>query len=337
MHVRTSLPQMIEGNIIINPLTKFLFGTYPREAGNPNRLTDQPIYNDHQLKRFIDQNSGNRPCFITVYRFMSIMSEVDKLFFDFDGDCLDDFIVFYETLKEHDYPVVPVITGKKGFHAYVILKCKTYHFPEVKVLLQESAHFLLRLTYDKIPSTVDTSVIADTRRLCRLPDTLREDGKNYCTYLPSYFNELSPSEIFDYIKICMRSHVALKGKLRTLYDFPIILGEFVTEESISLKESFAPGPGTNGHSILKNILRPCLFRHLTEYKEPLHKARVAATTDLLQFYDEHTILQWYSQLGWQDFKSETTIYQINKCKRYHPYSCKKLRDPPRIPRRCCID
>ena len=264
------------------------------------------------------------------------MSEIDKLFFDFDGDCLDDFIVFYETLTDHDYPVIPIITGKKGFHIYIVLKRKIYHFPEVKTLLQEAALYLLKLIYDKIPITVDTSVIGDTRRLTRLPETLREDGKNYCSYLPSYFNELSPSEIYEYIKKLVKPRVKLKGKLRTLYDFPIILDKLVVEEKGS-DLSPPSGGNKNGHTILKNILRPCLYRHLTEYNEPLHKARVAATTDLLQFYDEYTILQWYSQLGWKDFDTEYTIYQIRKCKLYHPYSCKKLREPPIVPRRCCID
>ncbi|GAG36609.1 unnamed protein product, partial [marine sediment metagenome] len=233
-------------------------------------------------------------------------------------------------------PVVPIITGKKGFHAYIILRRKNYHFPEVKTLLHKAAHYLLKLTYDKIPSTVDTSVIADTRRLCRLPDTLREDGKNYCSYLPSYFNELTSNEIFNYIKKSVRPHVALTGKLRTLYEFPIILGDYI-EEDDRLQANITT-ISNDSNSILKNILRPCLFRHLSQdEKRGRHKARLAATIDLLQFYDEFTILQWYSQLGWSDFDTKKTLKQIRSCIKYLSYSCKKLREPPKIPRRCCID
>ncbi|GAG16817.1 unnamed protein product, partial [marine sediment metagenome] len=38
LQFRISLLLVTEVDNIINPLTKFLFGSYPREAGNPNRI-----------------------------------------------------------------------------------------------------------------------------------------------------------------------------------------------------------------------------------------------------------------------------------------------------------
>jgi len=86
---------------------------------------------------------------------------------------------------------------------------------------------------------------------------------------------------------------------------------------------------------LKNVLRPCLYRHIIR-SEPPHQVRVATTVDLLSFFTESEILKMYSSLGWIDWDPKQTAYQIGTCKSLRSYSCKTLRQKG-VPRECCVD
>ena len=135
----------------------------PREIGSWRSMG----YKLRALSNHIKQNSGKNPCFTSLYRIFVVkdfVSEIDKIFFDFDGE-FEDFVKFYKVVKSSNFPIIPVITGKKGYHAYIILKTKHYAFPESKLLLTNAAHYLLNLVFKKVPKSVDRHIIGIRHRI----------------------------------------------------------------------------------------------------------------------------------------------------------------------------
>jgi len=313
--------------MILDRTTYLLFHPFFREVGNPTRSF---VRNEWEFIRFVDKYNGITDVFVSVYPANGI---IDKIFFDIDNTNLRIVRKFYNYLVENDYTVIPVVSGRKGFHFYVLLKPKLYDEEGREKLTNATYSIILDSgLYSKergegnewyIPKC-DTRIIGDIRRLTRVPNTLRPHG-SYCTYLPPDFVNMTAKEISGHMKSSHTYDYEIR-KLPTLDDFEKVSVELFRPSIYS--ESFpSPSCSSNVGRYLKPILRPCLFKKLFTFN-PSHDVRVAATIDLLDMgFSENQIFKFYSQIGWEDWDESITQYQISNIKnrRYRYYSCKKLR------------
>jgi len=301
---------------MIDALTIQLFGLFPREVANPQRV---PCYSLEQFKYFLSYNEGLHDCYTSVYPFSG---EVDKIFYDFDGHArgLEDARRVYSWLIENHFTAVPIASGKKGIHLYVLLMPHMYETP--KELLTNASYYILQQVFgnDYLKSTADPHVIGDIRRITRIPNTRRPpDNTMWCVPLPQ---EFVASSWIDIINWCKMPHEFPRctPSRKTLFDFPKVELPYMLLEA-DLPKFDMP---KNVNYLLENMLSPCLYRGIM-VSNPPHAIRVAATSELLMFLKPHQIADVYSKLGWVDYDFETTLSQIESCKKYRTFSCKKLR------------
>jgi len=347
----------------LDKTTEALFFPFIREVANPIR---KPIRKKEQFIAFVENNNGIKDCYCDVYEF-PFRGVIDKLYFDVDGvnngfeEALPYAKKFYKFLVEKEnLPVIPVASGKKGFNFHVLLMPDKYENAK-DLLYRVQYSLIIKVFGDVTPVLVtdkngkehptmrnkdgliflDPKVIGDVRRFCRIPGTLRPpENVNYCTYLPPKdFLDMDAEDIAIHMKKHHTYEYDFTGReFKRLKDFYIFedlekrLGNLPNERNANTTRFTIP---SKPNKFLKNVLRPCLYRHITSVN-PDNDARVAATIDLLNFFSEEEIFQIYSKLGWQDFDPEKTRYYIKKCKNYRPYSCKKLRQLG-LPRQCCVE
>ena len=334
--------------------TLSLFGRFPREVANPNRWLVNSI---PEMRRFIDYNNGITDIYVSLYSSNYV---IDKIYFDFDygPSVLDDTKKVYKWLMDKDYSVIPVVSGKKGYHLYAITKPKIYGV-QAKLLLTKATYSIIKSVFGSFRQEVhikpdgkqvrvlrnseriigpDPTCIGDVRRITRVPNTLRPpENLNYCTYLPpDDFLKMTEADVIDHMK---EKH---SYTYKIDYSFAPLLTDFEFDldkkieakqwESIGCSSTIAT---SNPNLFLEQIIRPCLYRHIISI-HPSHDVRVATTIDLLNFgYSPEEILDLYSTLGWEDFEEGLCLSQIKSCKKYEPYSCSKLRKYG-IPEVCCV-
>jgi len=323
-----------ENRMKLDATTQMLFSPFEdREVANPSR---RHVRNIDDFIRFIEQNNGVADCFSSVY---PADGTIDKIFFDIDSKgvagSVEDARKLYSHLLMKDLNVIPIISGKKGFHFYVLLKPKRYK--EAKTLLTKAAYSILYEVFGsdngKINvGTVDPHIIGDIRRISRVPNTLRPpENLTWCTYLPEDWVKMSTAELVEQMKSPHTYDYILDGETPTLHDFPEPPIEITEWNPVESTTAIHP---MKGNIFLKNLLRPCLYRHMM-MNEPRHDVRVASTIDLLGFFTPQEIFEIYEVLGWKDWDPKLTWSQIESCKGFKPYGCKRLRNLG-IPEVCCI-
>jgi hypothetical protein len=178
---------------VIDITTRLLFGEFPREVGTPVRQT---IYSEKQFEDFIARHNGKSDCFVSVY---PNNLKITEIFFDFDGaGALGDAKQLYTFLTERGYPVIPVASGKKGYHLHVLVKGNGGDKEQLRLV----AWSIIYTAFGEKRPTVDEKVVGDLRRLCRIPNTLRPpENLNYCTYLPpNVFVKMTERDVAEHIK-----------------------------------------------------------------------------------------------------------------------------------------
>jgi hypothetical protein len=308
-----------------------LFSSFPRYVGNPHQKI---VYDLYEFSNFIVENDGVHDCFTCVY---DIQRNIDKIFYDLDGsESLKDAKVMYKYLTEKGYNVIPIASGSKGIHLYPLLKPKIYGDQAKDLLYKASISIVKNAFKGDCGKSVDAHVLGDVKRLCRIPNTMRPPkNRNWCTYLPEWFIDMNDEEFAKWIKEPHNINYEIKGKLPTLFDLideklDDLTLRNLSDDSLSIKIG-------NGSNYLKNILRPCLYKHIVSV-HPHHEIRVACTIDLLEIgLGEEGILSAYGTLGWEDWNEDYTKYQIKQINSmgYKKYSCKKLRMLG-VPEICCV-
>jgi len=320
----------------LDTTTQMLFSPFDREVANPKRWR---IHNKGDFIKFIDQNNGVADCYSSIY---PSDSTIDKVYFDLDSPdgvvgSVGEARKLYVWLLAEGFNVVPIITGKKGFHFYLLLKPKQYD--DAKKLLTSATLSILSRCFGYsengvIKTTmVDPHVIGDIRRISRVPNTLRPpENLTWCTFLPDDWVKMSTAELVSHMKSPVTYNYDLDGVFPTLEDFPDPPAEIIKWKTFEGAESARP---IKDNRFLKNLLRPCLYRHMMS-DHPGHAVRVASTVDLLQFFEPTKVLEMYRVLGWTDWDPDETLKQIHSCRHLKPYGCKKLRQLG-IPRLCCVE
>lgn len=316
----------------LDPTTYTLFSPFFREVSK-KRLV---VRNIKEFIRYVEKANGKEDVFTSVY---SLDFTIDKIFLDFDGaTAIEDAKKVYKYLIDRDFSVIPVASGIKGVHLYILLKPARYE-PEVgrKLLFNATYSLLCKIfhTTDFSDLSIDTHLVGNIRALCRVPNTLRPPyNRSYCTYLP-------PEEFLDFTW----EDLILHTKRIHLYDYEItrlysledlsdsVEIEYKVPEDIN-RDVLKLNP-KNPKELLRRVLRPCLYNKIVQ-KDPPHEVRVATTVDLFHAgFSADTIFKIYEKLGWEDWNPQITAYQIEHCRYLHPYSCKRLRSLG-IPEVCCI-
>ena len=320
----------------LDTITQMLFSPFDREVANPKRWK---IDSKGEFTRFIENNSGRSDCYTSIYATDGI---VDKIYFDIDDPkgvvgCRDEAERLYSWLVMEGYNVIPVLSGKKGFNFYLLLKPMNYE--NSKELLTKATCSILCEAFGYDTETgeiktenVDTHPIGDIRRISRIPNTLRPpENLTWCTFLPEDWVKMSTAELVSHMKSPRTYDYDLDGVFPTLESFDDPPANIMKRKII---ESVEPARPMKGNIFLKNLLRPCLYRHMMS-DHPGHAVRVATTVDLLGFFEPRKILEMYRALNWSDWDPELTMEQIHSCRNLKPYGCKKLRQLG-IPEACCI-
>lgn len=335
--------------------TKILFGRLPRDVATPKRWM---VHTEKDLKNFVVNNNGIEDCFTSVYPANYL---IDKIFNDFDWGkfVLDDAKKYYKWCLDNDYQAIPIVSGKKGYHIYFITHPKLYA-KKTKLLLTKATFSIMKEVFGNFKQETtyiegkevrilrteerviapDPAVIGDTRRLTRIPNTLRPpENLNYCTYLPPRdFLDMTEEDVVKHMKRTHSYDYEIKfRKAPYLDDF-----EYDFEEEPDYRSWNPLGLGEkqiivgNPSSFLKRQLRPCLYKRIIGI-HPNHMTRVASTVDLLiQGFTTEEILSVFSTLGWEDFSEQTCFEQIESCKKYQrPFSCSKLRSYGLVTT-CCV-
>lgn len=338
---------------MMDQTTLTLFGRLPREVASPTRWL---INNTKDMYKFISFNDGIMDLYTSVYPSNYV---IDKIFFDFDyGDVLEDAKKTYVWMLDQGYDVIPIVSGNgERIHLYMITKPKIYG-PQAKILLTKATYSIIKSVFGPFRQELhnlksgkqvqvlrnkdriigpDPMVCGDIRRITRIPNTLRPpQNLNYCTYLPpDKFLDMTGTDVIRHMKQKHSYNYTIRfNKAPLLTDFEYDFQDepdFKDWKPVTRKKITTSNPCL----FLEQILRPCLYRHITSI-HPSHEARVSATIDLLELdYDPEEILDLYSTLGWEDFQPDLCLKQIKSCMKYTPYSCTKLRHF-NIPEVCCV-
>ncbi|MEE9215646.1 MAG: hypothetical protein V3U54_12900 [Thermodesulfobacteriota bacterium] len=285
--------------------------TSPRDVGIPQRRV---VKSRQELNLFFESNLGMHNLLIGVF---GNNKTIDKVFFDLDlGRSFLLAKYLYTTWIDYGFCVIPVASGKKGYHLYVRFK-KTVidDEQERKKTLERAALGLINLVLKKLPKEVDTSVIGDIRQMTRIPASSRPPKNvKYCTYLPPDFHKLNESQIkgllnkpkyYDY-ENCTLPDFEEFDHIEPEKVFPdrpkkIYRGQ-ISDNFEDEGEVVVPVPVG---LLLGQYIRPCILNHIVRWN-PRHMVRVAAALELFASFGLEQIVSLFRKIGWFDWDEDIT-------------------------------
>lgn len=154
------------------------------------------------FETYIKEASGREDVYAGVF---DTSRTIDKVTIDFDkAGAIDDarkVYVYWSIQKK--WPIVPVVSGRKGAHLHILSKPIRVQNP--KEVLTDITYTILRGALgikkwdDK--NSVDHTIVGNPSALIRIPNTLRfEENNSYCSYLPPDWYLKSEYEILKYTK-----------------------------------------------------------------------------------------------------------------------------------------
>jgi len=226
--------------------TKLLYPNFPRQISMPYRKT----VDKDQFYSMINLYNGKKRIFSSIYNYTGnyeydrIALQVDKIFFDFDGDeAQKNTILFVEKILEKNYKFSVFFSGG-GFHVYVFTDCKKLYNPKYAI-----AKFQMQY------KGIDKTIVGDVARVATIPNTYNTKRKRFC--IPITIEELYGN--IDHIHIKARQqrfYASLYGSMNVSlvgYDTTEVVDDRPFEEPV----------------IVENIkdLPPCLNHILSLQKK----------------------------------------------------------------------
>jgi hypothetical protein len=284
------------------------------------------VYNLRQFTEWIESHNGTTDIFTSVYPLSHV---IDRILFDLDirdnktTTVLSDAKKLFLWCRNEGFPVIPVITGRKGIQLHVLSKPIVSDNP--KQLLTTISWFIMQNALGVKRwgdvSSVDTHLVGNIAALCRVPNTLRPpENTTYCSYLPENFPYLSDAEIYHYSKYPHSIAYDMR-RTKSLLELKIdeiepVRNEFIAPKTKTQVTSLLDPK--DAKEFLRRLLSPYRFEQITQ-PNPTHKARIVTTIELLDCgLLPEEILNIYSKLGWHDFNHNISASYINDiAKRYY--------------------
>jgi len=259
--------------------------------------------------------------------------EINKVVFDIDNKSLGASLVELKDLcsflRKEGLPYIPVYTGGKGFHVYVIFKPFRSNKETVRLAYKNFYEYVVDsvglTSYDKnfIRSTIHTIRIPLSRRIIHTPvrDIIR-----FCTYLPSDVERLTVEDVFSesFRPACRTYDILNLPDIRPYLGYQPAYNESITNpfEVSKLPVSFR---------VLSKVVRPCVLCNVKRSDAP-HEIRTAFAAELAWLgFDENSIVKYCSLMGWDDYNPKVTRYHVRRIwqkvrnKQLFPPSCRRLR------------
>ena len=276
-----------------------LFRSFPRTVGNPGQYL---IYNAAQFNWFASVNSGNNDqCYSSVCSFYNGAPVTENLFLE--NDCTDlnaglipvrKVILWYEA---HNIPWICLFSANRSYHLHGLFE------PELlsPKTIRKFADMILEQT--GTTGLFDTHVIGDARRLCRIPNTQRDNGL-WC--IP-----LSRETIFNKNAAYIKSLAATPQFLSYTDIKRPKISDFieVKKETITVQREITIA-GCKEIFMLRDVLRPCIFKKICE-PNPRENIRLTATIEAMNHgITVSQLIGAYEKLGWVDWDRNYTRYKI---------------------------
>ena len=345
-------------NVKINTKNPVLldFFEMPRAFGNPIQWI---VNTKDELLQHIRDNNGKAPVFISHNSYPTFLDpkqqkvknvlqiKVSKLFFDFDDEkkpenALNDLLKLADWCEMENIPILPVFSGSKGFHAYVLVKPEVYMAEAGVSRITKGINLWLE---QKLGFTTMDHKSLDAKRLCRVLFSKhatidKKTGQmvingSYCLPLtPEMVRTLNITQIKEYAKEIHVIEYEPTGDLLTLdeilesfeIDIDKVIGAERKKKTATICD-FKPVNDGNLKQLFEEF--PCILNQLVNTRNPNHSARVATIIILDDLgYSEEWILEFWRQFNYVDFDEDRTAYQINQIVThgYNKYSCKRLKE-----------
>jgi len=267
-----------------------MYEGYERDFGMPSRIRVSSI---EKLSGLIDDFEGTHPCFLSISYYKENTPYMRYIPFDFDGEeerVLRDSRKLIKDFEERDIPYTLKLSGNRGAHVVLDLGFNPDkpEFISPKIMRDIQMTCMER---NKLETT-DYHLIGNVNAMLRIPGTLHEKSKRYCTIIREVGETISLSDL------CKRLDV-------TEYEYKFS-NNFVGKEAI--------------HPY------PCL-EYFVQVPNPLNYCRVAfAIYRLKQGIGTEDIFDEMEKFDWIDWKPKKTKYHLGKIakKGYSMPSCKKV-------------
>jgi len=312
---------------MIDATTHSLFFYYPRAAHIPQIYT---LKNERDFDNYVQTHNGTpRGCHVSLYDITQ-RPVIDKVLFEFDGNKAKLHLVFEEVkdlvsqFRKKKLPFIPVFSGTKGFHIYLLLKPLEMDAEIAKAIIRQIQYKFAAEADKLVYKYLDRHKVGVVRTQIRVPNTLNKSL--FCTYLPSYFDELTMREILELAS--EPRHYSydfeLKKSALDLVEYHREIDTFSHTELPVIKAPAAPRLQD-----LIDVIRPCVYRAVTRNPEPPHMIRVNFVSELMWLgHTPEQIYELCKQIRWRDFDEHKTKYQINHIfkNRLLPHSCRRLKE-----------
>ncbi len=310
-----------------------LYPSFPKEVNivfSDKRARRFTVKNIASLKKLVLRYNGLANIFVRIYDSKT----VNKIVFDIDSDNLYEAFLsakeFAEKLVKDNILFIPVFTGKKGFHFYILTEPWTMPNEETaRVLVRDAQIYFIKHYGIKY---VDWRLVGSVTHWIRVPNTLRKNGR-WCTFLPQEFFTWSYDKFLEITRYpSCYSLDSYRGNPIDLTKFVNIIDSvdyYIRADDldftapINIKFS---GEKQVIFQLLSEIVRPCILYGAFD-PEADHWIRTYFVSELMwDGFTKEEIHDIIKKIGWNDYDPKITEYHINKIfeKKLMPPTCRKL-------------
>lgn len=348
------------------PREQFLiefFGMFARELGNPPFEGRKRYFTDNPNDIFgcINFAKENKlPAFISVNPFVEYgkVLGIEKLFFDFDFGKKKEIEklsevkieerkkklqkeVSYFLRKIEGFHIIPmVIKTRRGFHIHIYLD-KVYSVKGNDDELLKETYHQLQFTFIKSKkggyTFMDTSVLGDHKRLCRIPTSVHQETGEECYLIKRVDNDSIEKDklhgIDFYRQNGLKEEDWIDAVRRAIDKMTKDKADFLKKEQereLYYKDNWEIAHGFVGS------LRYC-FQKAIDSGEANHQLRLAlllevywsghktpeSIIDLFRKFHDFDETKTKEQVEWF-FKNK--VPEIEQSKKWKPYRCSTLQD-----------
>ena len=303
-------------------INHLLFSSFPREIGYYNGKFRNRVYDESEFKRYITLMNGLENVYVSVYDVENYV--IDKVVFDIDSSSIEKskqaVISLLDRLRDDGIDdVIVVFSGYKGFHVYVLVK--KFNTPDFSFKIA-----LLRDVEDKYADgikEIDRHLVGNLKALIRVPNTIHIKTGLFSVVV----DDIRRFRIKDARFVKEFDREVKKYDIKDMYDIEYVEHSDMYERngtSVKLEGSHE----IKDVSLLKNLIRPCVYKHITEHGEPDHMIRTDFVSELMFLgYSEEDVVKVISKLGWIDYDERKTRYHVRKIyeKGLYPMTCKEIK------------